>query len=194
MVQIWPICKTSRRAGVSADSRGPRFNLPVVLIGRLCSDRVFHAPATGRRGPTKGRPPRHGARLVLANGGTHSVPDLATVNDTARYGHAKAIAFTRMHPRLASRGGWATHEGALPIIEGTLVCLTVERLPGDRDPKPIWLWSSKPARKREETVSAGRRLRWSARGRSRGGRWSRSPTVAGQRAGTFREGWDSGRD
>jgi hypothetical protein len=30
----------------------------------------------------------------------------------------------------------------LPIIEGTLIRLQVEHLPGDRDPKPVWLWTS----------------------------------------------------
>jgi hypothetical protein len=30
----------------------------------------------------------------------------------------------------------------LPIIEGTLIRLQVQHLPGDRDPKPVWLWSS----------------------------------------------------
>ena len=119
-------------------------DLPVTLIGRLRSDRVFHAPAGTRRGPTKGRQPRHGARLVLADPATHPEPAVATDNDTARYGHAEAKAFGRMHPKLESRGGWTDHAGQLPVIEGTVLGLTVERLPGDRDPKPVWLWVSKP--------------------------------------------------
>ncbi|MEU7634425.1 NAD-binding protein [Nocardia sp. NPDC049220] len=36
------------------------------------------------------------------------------------------------------------HDGELPIIEGTLIRLTVDRLPGDRNPKPLWLWASRP--------------------------------------------------
>jgi len=50
-----------------------------------------------------------------------------------------------VHPRLTHRGCWIDHEGELPVIEGTLVRLQVEHLPGDRDPKPVWLWSSAPA-------------------------------------------------
>lgn len=119
-------------------------DLPVMLIGRVRSDRVFYASAGVRRGPTKGRGPRHGARLVLADPATHPAPAVTTGNDTSRYGHAQAIAFGRMHPKLESRGGWADHAGALPIIEGTVVGLTVERLPGNRDPKPVWLWVSQP--------------------------------------------------
>ncbi|MGB4778365.1 hypothetical protein [Microbacterium sp.] len=109
------------------------------------SDRVFHAPAGPRRGPTKGRPPRHGAKLTLRDTGSYPEPTFATANDTSRYGRAEAIAFSRMHPRITGRGGWAGHDGPLPIIAGTVIRLQVERLPGDRDPKPVWLWASKPA-------------------------------------------------
>ncbi len=119
-------------------------DLPVTLIGRLRSDRVFHAPAGTRHGPTKGRAPRHGAKLVLADAATHPEPTRATDNETGRYGHAEAQAFARMHPKIDSRGGWKDHAGQLPIIEGTVVGLRVERLPGDREPKPVWLWASKP--------------------------------------------------
>ncbi|KFB02798.1 hypothetical protein ALLO2DRAFT_04434, partial [Frankia sp. Allo2] len=50
-------------------------------------------------------------------------------------------------PRLTRRGGWEHHTGQLPIIEGTLIRLVVDRLPGERRPKPVWLWHS--------TVDAG---------------------------------------
>ena len=49
-----------------------------------------------------------------------------------------------MHPKLKARGAWAGHQGELPVIEGTLVKLTVEHLPHDRAPKPVWLWTSRP--------------------------------------------------
>ena len=47
-----------------------------------------------------------------------------------------------MHPRLTHRACWIDHTGELPVIEGTLIRLQVEHLPGDRDPKPVWLWTS----------------------------------------------------
>lgn len=119
-------------------------DLPVTLTARVRSDRVFHAPAGTRRGPTKGRPPKHGARLVLADHTTHPEPSCTSGADTARYGRAEAVAFARMHPKLGTRGGWSDHHGELPIIEGTVVGLTVERLPGNRSPTPVWLWVSKP--------------------------------------------------
>ena len=36
-----------------------------------------------------------------------------------------------------------TDDGDLPVIEGTLIRLQAGHLPGDRDPKPVWLWSSR---------------------------------------------------
>ena len=87
----------------------------------------------------RGDLPRHGTKLVLRDPGSHSDPDLATVNDTDRYGRAESVAFARMHPKITGRGGWADRDGPLPIIEDTLIRLQVEHLPGDRDPKPVWL-------------------------------------------------------
>ena len=49
-----------------------------------------------------------------------------------------------MHPKLKARGAWAGHQGELPVIEGTLIKLTVDHLPHDRAPKPVWLWTSCP--------------------------------------------------
>src|SRR5437763_737036 len=61
---------------------------------------------------------------------------------TARYGRAQALCWDRMHPRLTHRGAWAAHPGRLPIVEGTLIRLAVEHLPGARAAKPVWLWTS----------------------------------------------------
>jgi hypothetical protein len=43
---------------------------------------------------------------------------------------------------LTRRTCWIDHDGDLPVIEGTLIRLQVEYLPGERDPKPVWLWCS----------------------------------------------------
>lgn len=53
-----------------------------------------------------------------------------------------ATSWDRVHPRLTHRGCWIDHPGEIPVIEGTLIRLQVQRLPGDRDPKPVWLWTS----------------------------------------------------
>jgi hypothetical protein len=54
-----------------------------------------------------------------------------------------AQAWDRLHPRLTHRSAWLDHDGPLPVIEGTLIRLQVDHLPGDRDPKPVWLWCSR---------------------------------------------------
>ena len=121
-------------------------DLPAEIMGRLRSDRVMHFPAPPRpaRPPgTGGRPPRHGAVLKLSDPQTWPAPAVTTITETTRYGTAAAAAWGRLHQRLASRGGWQGHDGELPVIEGTLIRLQVEHLPGDRSPGPLWLWSSR---------------------------------------------------
>jgi len=119
-------------------------DLPVVLIGRLRSDRVLARPVQPRHPGTGGRPRRHGPLLVLADPASWPVPEHTSSTDTTRYGTAQASAWQRCHPRLEHRGPWREHPGQLPIIEGTLIRLQVAHLPGDRAPKPLWLWTSDP--------------------------------------------------
>ena len=96
-------------------------------------------PGTGARG----RPVRHGPEFALADPATWPGPQVATSTVTSRYGMAVASAWDRLHPRLTHRGAWLGHRGKLPVIDGTLIRLQVDRLPGDRDPKPVWLWCSR---------------------------------------------------
>jgi DDE superfamily endonuclease len=117
-------------------------DLPVELLGRLRSDRVMQLPAPPRPPATMGRPRKHGGELALAGPATWPVPQVTTSTATSRYGMAVACAWDRVHPRLTHRAGWLDHDGPLPVIEGTLIRLQVDRLPGDRNPKPVWLWSS----------------------------------------------------
>ena len=125
----------SRLAFVLAD-------LPIEVVGRIRSDRVLLRPAPPRIPGTTGRPRKHGGVFTLADPTSWHTPDHTTHNDTTRYGHAQARAWDRLHPRLTHRGPWLDHHDELPLVEGTLIRLQVEHLPGDRDPKPVWLWSS----------------------------------------------------
>jgi hypothetical protein len=118
--------------------------LPVEVIGRIRSDRVLYRPAPTRPPGAKanGRPPKHGPEFALARAATWPEPDITTSTATSRYGNAEAIAWDRLHPRLTHRAAWLGHVGELPVIDGTLIRLRAGHLPGDRDPKPVWLWSS----------------------------------------------------
>jgi DDE superfamily endonuclease len=118
-------------------------DLPVELLGRLRSDRVMLLPAPPRPPGTQGRPRKHGGELALADPGTWPAPQVTTSTLTSRYGTAVAAAWDRVHPRLTHRAAWLDHDGDLPVIEGTLIRLQVDHLPGDRDPKPVWLWYSR---------------------------------------------------
>lgn len=118
-------------------------DLPVELLGRLRSDRVLRLPKPPRPPGATGRPPRHGPEFTLSKPTTWPDPAHVTLTDTTRYGTATATSWDRLHPRLTHRGCWADHDGELPVIPGTLIRLQVDHLPGDRDPKPVWLWSSR---------------------------------------------------
>src|SRR5947207_577190 len=117
-------------------------DLPVELLGRLRSDRVMQLPAPPRQPGTMGRPRKHGRELALSDPAACPDPQVTTSTVTSRYGTAVAQAWDRVHPRLTHRAAWLDHDGPLPVIDGTLVRLQVDHLPGDRDPKPVWLWSS----------------------------------------------------
>ncbi len=65
-----------------------------------------------------------------------------TATDTRLYGKATARAWDRLHPRLTRRGAWLEHADELPIIEGTVIRLSVERLPSGGVNKPVWPWWS----------------------------------------------------
>jgi len=118
-------------------------DLPLELIGRLRSDRIMLRDAGEPRStPKGGRPRKHGTAFTLAKPESWHEPDTATRTETTRYGNAEARAWDRMHQRLQKRGPWLDHEGEIPITQGTLVRLKVEHLPGEREAKPLWLWST----------------------------------------------------
>jgi hypothetical protein len=117
-------------------------DLPVELLGRLRSDRVMQLPAPPRRPGAAGRPRKHGGELALADPATWPPSQVTTSTATSRYGTAITAAWDRVHPRLTHRSAWLDHHGPLPVIDGTLIRLQAGHLPGDRHPKPLWLWSS----------------------------------------------------
>jgi hypothetical protein len=132
-------------------------DLPADVTGRLRSDRVMYFPAPplpARPASTGGRRPRHGHKLAFAEPATWPEPAVTAVTDTARYGTAAAMAWPRLHQRLEHRGSWEDHDGELPVVEGTLIRLAVDHLPGCRDAEPVWLWSSRAAAAEDEVNRA----------------------------------------
>jgi DDE superfamily endonuclease len=125
-------------------------DLPVQVLGRLGSNRVLRQAPPPRQPGQMGAPARHGRELKLSADTACPGPDVHTTTETSRYGTAQARAWHRMHPKLKARGAWEGHQGKLPVIEGTLIKLTVDHLPHDGDPKPVWLWTSEPAADADE--------------------------------------------
>jgi hypothetical protein len=119
-------------------------DLPIQLLGRVRANRVMHGPPTVRSGRSRGRISRHGTKFAFTEPDTHHEPDQRTSSGHDRYGTVAARAWGRLHPALQGRGAWASHDGLLPIVEATIVRLDVDHLPGDRNPKPLWLWFSEP--------------------------------------------------
>ena len=117
-------------------------DLPVDVTGRLRCDRVMYFPAQLREPGATGRPSRHGARLAPDEPATWPEPGAATVTETSRYGTARARARGRLHQQLAKRAAREHHQGELPVVEGTLIRLDVDHLPGQRDPHAAdrWTW------------------------------------------------------
>lgn len=118
-------------------------DLPVELLGRLRSDRVLYFPPPPQPPGKVGRKPKRGAEFKFADEGTWPAPARTTTSASSRYGQAVARSWDRLHPLLSRRSAWAGHPaGDLPVIPGTVIRLQVDHLPGDRDPKPVWLWWS----------------------------------------------------
>ena len=97
---------------------------PVVVVGRLRSDRVFHLPVPARLLGQVGRPARHGPVIDLDEPATHPASAVSTVTETSRY--AKGV-HRRLGPgtpavaaprRLGRPPRTTTHRGGNPDPAG----------------------------------------------------------------------------
>jgi hypothetical protein len=117
-------------------------DLPLVLCARLRSNRVMWRVPEPKPPHLPGGPRMHGAPLRCAGQATWDGPSVTAAAGTPRHGPVRVQAWERMHPKLSKDGAWHDHPGKVPVIEGTLIQL---RLPGWREPGPMWLWASDPA-------------------------------------------------
>jgi hypothetical protein len=97
------------------------------IVVRVRDDRTYFARPVPRIGGRGGRPRRHGAKVACTDPGTWPAPDatLAVRDDT--YGHVQVRAWHRLHPKQRT---YRDPDGALRIVEGTLIRLHVSRPPG----------------------------------------------------------------
>ncbi|SMF78313.1 transposase [Streptomyces sp. Amel2xC10] len=108
-----------------------RDNLPVEILGRLRSAHVMRRPAPSHE---EFRPAAQARRDDPAPWGAEQA---VTAANTRLHWKATAQAWVRLHPRLTRRAAWLDHDGPLPIIEGTVIRLVVQKLPSGGDNKPL---------------------------------------------------------
>ncbi len=119
----------------------------VQILVRLSSKRVFRGDAAPRPAGKKGRSARHGHRLPLEPDSRRPPPDVERTASSDRYGTVQVRAWHGMHQALERVGHWAgwPADTALPIVRGTVIQVSVERLPGGRAPhRDIWLFHAAP--------------------------------------------------
>jgi DDE superfamily endonuclease len=137
---------------------------PVHVLVRLASGSVFYAGPVAWEGKY-GRPARRGAAVhclepadfaaAAAGSGPRGrkkplppnpEPDETLVlPDTPLYGTVRAEAWHRVCPQIHGDRGWFAGREKLPILPGTLLHVTVQRLPDGRDPhRAMWLWHAGP--------------------------------------------------
>jgi DDE superfamily endonuclease len=137
---------------------------PAHILVRLPAGSVFYQDAVTWPG-RNGRPARRGPEvhclepqaLAAAAEGHGSrgrkkplppapEPDEALIlPDTPLYGTVRAEAWHDVHPQVHGDRGWFAGREKLPVLRGTLIHVTVERLPDGRDPhRQMWLWHAGP--------------------------------------------------
>jgi hypothetical protein len=138
---------------------------PARILVRLPAGSVFYADAIAWPGKN-GRPGHHGtaihcpgpADFAAAGPGPRGrkkplppspEPDEALLlPDTPRYGTVRAEAWHGVHPLIHGDRGWFKdhwHEKSTPVLRGTLIHVTVDRLPDGRAPgKAMWPWHAGP--------------------------------------------------
>ena len=137
---------------------------PVHVLVRLAAGSVFYAEPVTWEGKY-GRPPRRGAAVhclepadfaaAAAGSGPRGrkkplppnpEPDEELIlPGTPLYGTVRARAWHGVHPLIHGDRGWFAGRNNLPVLPGTLIHVTVERLPDGRDPhRAMWLWHAGP--------------------------------------------------
>jgi hypothetical protein len=137
---------------------------PVHILVRLAAGSVFYAEPVTWEGKT-GRPARRGAPVhclepadfAAATAGSgprgrkkplppNPEPDQTLIlPGTPLYGTVRAGAWHGVHPLIHGDRGWFAGREHLPVLPGTLIHVSVERLPDGRDPhRAMWLWHAGP--------------------------------------------------
>ena len=135
-------------------------DLPVTVVARVRSDRVYCRAAPPKARGVSGRHARHGAPVRCADPATWGGAAVTQDGET-RHGPVRVTAWARVHQAVhrhtAGFGDWP-EDRELPVIEGTLIQLSAAA-PGPGWPagEAMWLWASDP-----DAGDAGVRALWQA--------------------------------
>jgi hypothetical protein len=123
---------------------------PVHLLIRLPVRSVFYYDPAAWPGK-QGRPGKCGTRVACHKADdpdqSNPEPDESLIlPGTPLYGTVRVDAWRAVHPLIhGDRGYFAGWDGRLPVLRGTLLHVTVDHLPGGRQPpKAMWLWHAGP--------------------------------------------------
>ena len=114
----------------------------VHLLIRLAVRQVFYYDAVAWPG-------KNGTAVTCHNDPAAANPESdesLLLPDTPLYGTVRVDAWHQVHPVLhGDRGYFASWDGELPVLRGTVLRIIVERLPDGRAPhKTMWLWHAGP--------------------------------------------------
>lgn len=114
-------------------------DLPVIVVARVRSDRVYYLPAAPRPRGSKGMQPRLGEPVRCGDPATQHGPDIEHDGQLAVLGPARAAAWKGAAPKVSRHtggfGDWPQGK-PMPWIRGTLI-----RLRAGRAENPMWLWA-----------------------------------------------------
>ena len=120
----WPTCRSSWSGACARTGSCSATQAPPLRPARRAAPQARRRPRPSPS-PTPGTAPTH-----------------ATTTETTRYGTAEARGLGPDAPPPHPPRPLARPRRRTARPDGTLIRLQVEHLPGDRDPKPVWLWSS----------------------------------------------------
>ncbi|MFD9286710.1 transposase, partial [Streptomyces mirabilis] len=83
--------------------------LPVQILVRLRSDRIFHFDPPARIPGTNGRPRRHGELFSCARPDTRPSPDSEVSLTSDRYGTVTIRTWNNLHQALSRQGWWSDY-------------------------------------------------------------------------------------
>jgi hypothetical protein len=117
-------------------------DVPVLLVVRVRSTRVFRRTPAPKEYGEPGAPRRHGAPLRCTDPQTWGGAVVSRACHD-RHGDLRVRAWPWLHPQLGRHsGGWEDWPPGrpLPVIEGSVIYLEPARRRGG--PGPLWLWCS----------------------------------------------------